>query len=531
MSGLLLTLLAALTRAFAMPGWIGDGLWPLVFVAVALRCLAWSQRPSLWVDYLGGLVFWVVSFSFLVHVHPLAPLGAAVILGSCWWVEGLLVRLLTRRWSLSMAALCALPAAEYLRIQWFYLGVGGVPWASLGLALEPSPLYAYARVFGESGLVLLAVGGGVGLFALMRARNPRPMALFLVLMVLGSPWLAAAGSSGATLRCLTVQPNISVEDKNLLMSANRFFDHQNDLTAEALESGEQPDLVLWAETMWPYPAGEEDAEGFMRRPWPRKPDEVVAMDDLVYRQQVMVRTVLAPAYNRPYFLTGAHFYYPVAEEDLEERYSPRNTEFVLFDFDGRLRHHFSKQELVPFGESLPFGGRFPGAEAFRRYAHNHYGLRPDFHRTEETGPLPAVDALPSLGGTVCWENVFEAPYRRQADAGAQAFVILSNEDWFGLDGLEMAQMVSATRLRAAETGLALLRVTNTGVTCLVSPDGTVDYGTPPGEPGWWAVDLPIAAPEASFSAYRAWGWWIAPLWAAWGLCMSLFAAFRAAPRA
>ena len=99
MNGLLLTLLAALVRAFSMPGWLGDWTWPLVFLAVALRVLAWERNPRLWVDYIGGLVFWLVSFSFLIHTHTLAPLGAAVILGSCWWVEGVLFRLLRRRFS------------------------------------------------------------------------------------------------------------------------------------------------------------------------------------------------------------------------------------------------------------------------------------------------------------------------------------------------------------------------------------------------------------------------------------------------
>ncbi|MHC4380913.1 MAG: hypothetical protein ACYSU1_07470, partial [Planctomycetota bacterium] len=118
------------------------------------------------------------------------------------------------------------------------------------------------------------------------------------------------------------------------------------------------------------------------------------------------------------------------------------------------------------------------------------------------------------------------PYRSQADAGAQAFVILANEDWFGQDGLEMAQMVSATRLRAAETGLAMLRATNTGLTCLVSADGTVDYGIPPGEEGWWAVDLPIAEVGGASSSYRSWGWRVAPFWAGLGLLLALLGLLR-----
>ncbi|MDA1112743.1 MAG: hypothetical protein O3A95_00365 [Planctomycetota bacterium] len=515
MPAIWLTVFAAILRALSMPGWFGDWLWPLVFVSVVLRIMAWEKQPRLWVDYVGGLVYWLLCFSFLTPVHALAPLGAAVLLASSWWMEGVLYRLLRSRISTPFAAFLALPAAEYLRMKWFYFGIGGVPWASMGLALEPSPLYPYARVIGESGLVLLAVGVGVSIWAFWKQRNLRPSLLLAVLLIGASPWLSAPPEPTETLRCLTVQPNVSVEEKNgVWLTALEFYERQKKVTWEAFAGGEAADLVIWAETMWAYPAAEEDAQGLMRRPWPQRPDEISDMADVTLRQRALVQDLLSKAPNRPYFLTGAHFYYPITAEEVETKYSPRGTEFVLFEDRGHLLDHFSKQELMPFGESLPFGGAFPGSEFFRIWAHNNFGLRPDFHKTDDAGPLDGIDALPALGGTVCWENVFEAPFRRQADAGAQAFVILSNEDWFGPAGLEMHQMVAATRLRAAETGLAMLRSTNTGHTCLVKSDGEVVYGLEPNVAGWWGVDLPIASAEATASPYRLGGFWVGPIWAA-----------------
>lgn len=512
---LLLTLAAAVTRALAMPGWFGDGAWPLIFVAVALRFLAWRRGQRLWIDYLGGVVFWCFTFSFLVNISPVAwagwgaVFGASLILGSCWWVEGLLFRLLARRQTAATAALLALPTAEYLRMTWFYLAVGGVPWASLGLALEPSFLYPYARVFGEFGLLLLASCGGVLLGTLVVKQLEKvPLFAFGGLLLLGAPFLAAPETEERSLRCLTIQPNVSVEDKNILMSANVFYDTQEAITTEAFLAGEQPDILLWAETMWPFPAAEEGQEGFMSRPWPHKPDEVRRMAEVEQRQRIMVRHVMREAHPDAVFLTGAHFYYPISEDELGTRQSVRNTEFVLFDRDGNLLDHFSKQELVPFGEYLPFGGAFPGAAALSRNVHQATGLRPDFSRTDQTGPLEPVAGLPRLGGVVCWENMFEAPFRNQADAGAEAILILSNEDWFGLKGLEMAQMMAASRLRAAETGLAILRSTNTGVTSLISAAGEVEIGLEPGTDGWWGADLPLRAKASS--PYRSWGWLLAP---------------------
>ncbi|MGB0951987.1 MAG: apolipoprotein N-acyltransferase [Planctomycetota bacterium] len=535
MPALLLTLLAAVTRALAMPGWFGSGAWPLIFIAVALRFLAWRKGQRLWVDYLGGVVFWCFTFSFLTNINPSAVagagavFGASLILGSCWWVEGILFRLIHRRLGAGTAALLALPTAEYLRMTWFYLGVGGVPWASLGLALEPSFFYPYARVFGEFGLLLLATTGGV-LLATLRSPSDRrlPALTFGGLLLLGAPFLSAPATEERSLRCLTIQPNVSVEDKNILMDANQFFAVQFRETNKAFVAGEEPDVLLWAETMWPYPTMEREAQGFMSRPWPFKPDEVRTTEFVQERQRDMAEFVLRLAPEHTYFLTGAHFYYPITEEELGQKQSVRNTEFVLFDHDGSLVEHFSKQELVPFGEYLPFGGAFPGAEALSKSVHEATGLRPDFDRTDRTGPLPAVDGLPSLGGVVCWENMFEAPFRNQANAGAEAVIVLSNEDWFGLKGLEMDQMLAASRLRAAESGLALLRATNTGVTCLVSADGSLEIGLEPGTKGWWGVDLPLKA-DAS-SPYRSWGWLMAPLWSALGGLAALLALVLGRPK-
>ena len=310
--------------------------------------------------------------------------------------------------------------------------------------------------------------------------------------------------------------------------------NQAELTHQAFEAGVEPDLLVWAETMWPYPAVDQrryDADESMRRPWPDQPHEEVSMRRLLQQQQRQVASLLDAAGNRPYFLTGAHFYAPITSADDADAMSPRTTDFLLFESDGELLAHFPKQQLVPFGEQLPYGGRFPGAAAFVDWVWREYGLRPDFDQPEGGGPLPERADLPALGGAVCWENVFAAPFRAQARAGARAFVILSNEDWFGSDGAEMAQMVAATRLRAVETGRGMLRVTNTGDTVIVRPDGAVvregprGDAPPPGIRGWWDCDLPLVAADAS-TPYLDGGWLLAPVLTALAGLLALLPPWR-----
>lgn len=527
------TLLAALARALAMPGFLGSLGWLLLIPAICFRVAGWRQGAGWKTDYLGGLVYWTISFVFLVHVFLLVPVGAAIILATAWLVEGWCFRLLNRRFSVSVAALLALPLAEFLRMKWFYLAVGGVPWANLGFALAPSPALPLASILGEGGFVILAVAFGLMPWSLWQGKGAerRVAAVAPAILLLSSGLLyllPGTPEAEGSLRCLTIQPMIRIDEKHGGLNASEFFKREDKITQEAFEAGENPELVIWAETMWPFAAVEQESIGIMRRPWPNQPVEERAMQDLQYEQSLMVRYLLAQGRDRPHFLTGAHFYYPVQPSDPPEVLSPRGTEFLLFDASGNLLQHFSKHKLVPFGESLPFEGKFPGAEAISRLFQRVSGLRPDFARTQQTGPLREVDGLPRLGGAVCWENVFEDTFRMQADAGAQAFLILSNEDWFGLDGIEMAQMVQATRLRALETGLSILRSTNTGVTCLVSPDGHVEAPLQPGETGWWGVDLPLRPVAGWLTPYRAFGWLLLPSWSLLAALLALLSWWKPA---
>lgn len=540
MASVPLLVLSAGLRAAALPGWFWG---PLVFLAVASRIAWWERGGRARGDYLGGVLYWSLAFSFLVHTNPqswfgaAAAFGSALILGWTWVFEGFLFRRLRHRLPATVAAVLALVAAEWLRSVWTPLGVGGVPWASLGLTLAETPLLPLASLAGEHGLTAIAAIGGAWIYA-------------LVLGGPGSVWRASCGAAlglavltafllpaipeQGSLRCLAVQPLVRLEEKHGGWNSTELFRDQAELTLEAFDAGVEPDLLLWAETMWPYPGvaqSEYSLSDRMRRPWPDQPHEEEAMRRLLRDQQLRVASLLGKARNRPYFMTGAHFYAPVTLEDGPDAMSPRTTDFLLFDASGDLLAHFPKQELVPFGEQLPYGGTFPGAATFVDWVWREYGLRPDFVKPEGGGPLPERSDLPALGGAVCWENVFAAPFRKQALAGARAFIILSNEDWFGSGGAEMAQMVAATRLRAVEVGRPALRVTNTGDTVIIRADGSVvrdgprGDAPPPGQRGWWDCDLPLVD-AAARTPYLRGGWLVAPLLAAIAGLLALMPPWR-----
>lgn len=130
--------------------------------------------------------------------------------------------------------------------------------------------------------------------------------------------------------------------------------------------------------------------------------------------------------------------------------------------------HYSKNHLVPFGEFAP-----PMFGWFYKLAH-----------------IPMADQTPGganqpplqLGGhkiamNICYEDVFgEELLHALPEAGLMLNV--SNLAWYG-DSHAQPQHLQMSRMRALETGRPQLRATNTGMTAIVQPDGSVAQVLPP----------------------------------------------------
>ena len=91
---LLFALAAGLLRGLSLPGWLG---WWLILPALVLRLEGWNRGGGWRSDLAAGLFFWALAFSFLGHVHPAMPIGAALVMGPFWVLEGWMARRLRRR--------------------------------------------------------------------------------------------------------------------------------------------------------------------------------------------------------------------------------------------------------------------------------------------------------------------------------------------------------------------------------------------------------------------------------------------------
>jgi apolipoprotein N-acyltransferase len=163
---------------------------------------------------------------------------------------------------------------------------------------------------------------------------------------------------------------------------------------------------------------------------------------------------------------------------------------------GNLQARYDKVHLVPFGEYVPFPTllRFAGK------------------LTREVGDfVPGKERLPlrvngyALGAFICYEAVFPDDVRRFARAGAQVFVNISNDGWFGQTAAPLQHLTMA-RMRAVENRRWLLRATNTGITAAIDPYGRVLAQAQPGVRT--AIDVPYHL-ESGTTFYTRHGDWFA----------------------
>ena len=94
----------------------------------------------------------------------------------------------------------------------------------------------------------------------------------------------------------------------------------------------------------------------------------------------------------------------------------------------------------------------------------------DFTAGFSRAPLDAGGVR--LGVFICYESIFPDDIRQFARNGAQVFVNVSNDGWYGDSGA-YAQHLKQARMRAVENHRWLLRDTNTGVTASIDPYGHI----------------------------------------------------------
>ena len=334
----------------------------------------------------------------------------------------------------------------------------GFPWLLLGhtqSALEP--FNQLVDVGGVTGLTLWLLGLNI-LGFLILARPPRQTALVVawVMLVFGA---AAYGGWSLMryngdderdrLRLLAVQTSLDPEIWADVESTTR-VDSLLTTTADALNAaGEQPDLIIWPETVLP--------------------PEMIASGAF----QSTVDSLRVP------LLAGAIEVLESTVDGVEYANSA-----ILFE-PGKLEPAvYRKQRLVPFAEYVPYSSNFRWLTRFSAPAGGVAAYRPG----KESDVLSLADV--KMGVMICLESTMGYLARETARSNADILVILTQNGWWG-DTFGYRQHLQIGRLRAIETRRPVIQVAATGISAHIDASGGIRSSLGWMEPvaGRWTVGL------------------------------------------
>jgi apolipoprotein N-acyltransferase len=169
---------------------------------------------------------------------------------------------------------------------------------------------------------------------------------------------------------------------------------------------------------------------------------------------------------------------------------------VMLDGSGRRVFSYDKMTLVPFGEFEPF----PLIHHVVTSVSEEVG---GFREGSDYSVGQLSNGL-RFGTFICYEAIFPNEVRQFAGSGANLFINISNDGWFGRSAAP-TQHLRMARVRAVENRRWLVRATNNGYTVSVDPYGRIVARLAPDIRG--ALDAPYEF-RTDRTFYTRWGDWV-----------------------
>jgi apolipoprotein N-acyltransferase len=171
---------------------------------------------------------------------------------------------------------------------------------------------------------------------------------------------------------------------------------------------------------------------------------------------------------------------------------------ITLDADGTLFSQYNKVKLVPLGEYIPFSSVL-GDLVDRLSPLDAYMIPGDASQQVKT---PVGQAIVGI----CYESAFADLFRQQAANGGDFILTASNNDPFNT--VMMAQHHAQDVMRAIETDRWAVRVTNTGYSGLVDPQGRTVWRSPANE---YVTHVATLWRRHTQTPYVRYGDWLTPV--------------------
>jgi apolipoprotein N-acyltransferase len=445
----LLLILSFPNFEFSFFAWIA--LVPLLVVV--------SRRPSplraLILGWGVGIVFFYTTCYWLtysmIHYGGLPTVVAyaslilpAIVIGIFPGLAMMLVAMVIQRWGAGAVLLVPIFWAAF---EWTRLGVTGQLWNALGysqafslhgLALGPA---TWGGVYAVSFLIVL-VNAVVALAIVARgARWAVSSGALLLIVFLGaviffSPEGEDLSGVPPYLNVVALQPNVPMTLAKTSQELNQLRALHLTMSSESLMqiSSDSPRLVIWPESPMNFTYAADQSL-----------QSVIAGFTKTNRTSLLFNS-LEPAPDGGSYNSA-----------------------LLVNEEGRLIAQYDKIRLMPFGEYVPLPQWLPGASLIS-------GIVGEFTPGNKYTLMPIADHR--AGVFICIESAYPWIARRMTAEGADFLINISNDGYLGPTAV-MRQHLANAVFRAVENGRPLLRVTNTGITASIRPDGFVEDVTDP----------------------------------------------------
>ncbi|MCQ6247336.1 apolipoprotein N-acyltransferase [Streptomyces malaysiensis] len=434
------------------------GVWPLSLVAVAALALLThgrTARQGAWTGFAFGLPFFLLLLKWLSVVGWDAVVGLSIIEAVFLALMGAGLALVSRLpvpalWPLWTA--CLWVAEEWARDR---VPFGGFPWGRLAFANTGSP-YTPLAALGGAPLVTFGValtGGALAcaVLVLWRLRGAGGFSARRALPAAAAVAVAAAVTAAGfavpiptaaddSVDIAVVQGNVQQPGMDFLGRPMMILDNHAKATlnlAKDVKAGRiaKPDLVIW-------PENASDLDPFQYREAYARIDEAV-------------RAIGVPV------LVGALVDHPTKQGYVENQ-------GIVWDPKSGPGASYTKQHPVPFGEYVPF------RQELSKIITRLQRVPRDFYPGDHTGVLEVGPAR--LGDVICFEVAYDEIVRDTVNAGARAIVVQTNNATYGRSGQPEQQLVMS-KLRAIEHGRPVITAATSGISAVVSPDGTIEQRT------------------------------------------------------
>ncbi len=446
------------------------GLWFLAFIAFIPYFFVLTKQSTgeaFQSSFLFGFLFFAFLGYWLTLVNVLGFILLVAYLALYFAFFGMVSVYFLKSSQKSIRPLFFIPAfwvvAEYLR-GWI---ISGLPWALLGYSQWRNTVFIQIAditgVWGVSYVVLLI---NLLIFKLIEPlfagkpsgqakaesggeQNRRLAATFGVLVgviflvsVYGMLQLSLRDAfykspkEKAQIRVSVIQGNIPQEQKWDVKIKNIIFEKYKRLTF--MSAIEKSDLIVWPETSFP---------GYLE-------DEPI--------MSAQLRSVIRQ--SRTEVLVGAP---TMGDMDLGLRFY---NSAILFNSAGEEKKRYHKMHLVPFGEYVPYE---PVLGIIRNFVHIGR-FSPGEEKTifETTTRYQKTNIKVKYGVLICFEDIFPGPVRGFCKKGADFMINMTNDAWFGKTAAPY-QHAAASIFRAVENRINVVRATNTGYSCFISPEGRI----------------------------------------------------------